>query len=51
MGKRSDARFLTDRYDEISFPNFAKMLLDMAKARKCSVATTCNMDPHVRRVV
>ena len=39
------------RYGVISFPNFANMLLDMAEACKCSNATSCNMDLHVRQVI
>ena len=39
------------RYNEISFPNFAKMVLDMAEARRCSLSTSCIMDPHIRQVI
>ena len=36
------------KYGEISFPNFAKAILGMAEKTKCSDATSCLINSHVR---
>ena len=40
-------KHLFDKYDKISFPNFADMILEEGEAKNCS-NTFCNIDIHIR---
>ena len=38
---------LLDKYDGISFPDFANIILDEGEVKNCS-NTFCNIDNHIR---
>ena len=44
---RKFRKYLLDKYDVISFPNFANMILHEGEVKNCS-NTFCNIDNHIR---